>query len=490
MEAAFAFVLRGKFSQRKGRKMKRVTFTDVTLRDSFKGGESVYTFKERVEIAKVLDKLYVDRICLSPIENVTADTMIVRTMAAVVKNSVLSIPVGFTSESVEMAWNAVSVARKPELFVCVPTSAVQMEYVCHKKAPKVMEMISELVSSAKAKCDRVNFAAVDATRSDIPTLAEAIRVAAENGACEITLCDNAGTLLPDEMAKFVREVKAAAPVIEEKNIPVCVQCSNALCVGAASAVAALREDGVDGVCVTVGGDSAPSLTDMAQIIRIKGDDIGVAFGIKTTELQRSLRQLGLVEKISGGDRQSESNSGSADFVLDKNDDMTAVAKATKKLGYDLSDEDASKVYESFCAVAEQKTVDARELDAIIASVALQVPPTYRLVSYVINSGSHISSTANIQVEKEGQMISEVCAGFGPIDAAFLAIDAVVGTRYELDDFQIQSVTEGKEAMGSALVRLRANGKLYSGTGISTDIIGASIRAYVNAINKVAYEEKI
>lgn len=471
--------------------MKKVVFTDVTLRDSFKGGESVYTFKERVEIAKVLDKLHVDRICLSSIENVTADTMIVRTMAAVVKNSVLSMPVGFTAESVDLAWNAVSVAKYPELLVAVPTSAVQMEYICHKKAPKVMEMIEELVVAAKAKCERVNFAAVDATRSDMPTLAAALETAINSGASEITLCDSAGTFLPDEMAAFVADVKAAVPEIAERKIAVSVQCSNALSVGAASAVASLKDESVCGVCVTVGGgESAPSLSDMAQIMRIKGDDCGFGCGIKTTELQRSLRQLGLVEKISGGDRQNVTVDGASDLVLDKNDDITVVAKAVKKLGYDLSDEDISKVYESFCTVAEQKTVDARELDAIIASVALQVPPTYRLVSYVINSGSHISSTANIQVEKDGEMISEVSAGFGPIDAAFLAVDAIVGTRYELDDFQIQSVTEGKEAMGSALVRLRANGKLYSGTGISTDIIGASIRAYVNAINKIAYEQKI
>ncbi|MBE6693567.1 MAG: hypothetical protein E7589_02230 [Ruminococcaceae bacterium] len=471
--------------------MKKVIFTDVTLRDSFKGGECVYTFKERVEIAKVLDKLHVDRICLSPIENVTADTMIVRTMAAVVKNSVLSMPVGFTAESVDLAWNAVSVAKKPELLVAVPTSAVQMEYICHRKAPKVMEMISELVGAARVKCERVNFAAVDATRSDMPILAEAIKTAVDNGATEVTLCDSAGIFLPDEMANFIADVMAAAPVIAEKGIAVSVQCSNALSVGAACAVAAVKNEAVCGVCVSVGGgDSAPALSEMAQIMRIKGDDCGFSCGIKTTELQRSLRQLGLVEKIAGGAAQAESADSTESFVLDKNDDIATVAKAIKKLGYDLSDEDVSKVYESFCTVAKQKTVDARELDAIIASVALQVPPTYRLISYVINSGSHISSTANIQVEKDGEMISEVCAGFGPIDAAFLAVDAVVGTRYELDDFQIQSVTEGKEAMGSALVRLRAGGKLYSGTGISTDIIGASIRAYVNAINKIAYEEKV
>jgi 2-isopropylmalate synthase len=107
---------------------------------------------------------------------------------------------------------------------------------------------------------------------------------------------------------------------------------------------------------------------------------------------------------------------------------------------------------------------------------------------VINSGSHIAATAHIRMEKNGVAVSGVCAGSGAIDAAFLAIDQIIGYHYELDDFQIQSVTEGKEAMGSALVRLRAGGKLYSGSGISTDIIGASIRAYLNAINKIVYEE--
>ena len=139
-------------------------------------------------------------------------------------------------------------------------------------------------------------------------------------------------------------------------------------------------------------------------------------------------------------------------------------------------------------VAEKKTVGSKELEAIVASTALQIPSTYQLVSYVINNGNIISSSAQITLDKAGALMQGVCIGDGPIDAAFLAIDQIIGRHYELDDFQIQSVTEGKEAMGSALVKLRANGKLYSGNGISTDIIGASIRAYLNAVNKIVYEE--
>ena len=129
-----------------------------------------------------------------------------------------------------------------------------------------------------------------------------------------------------------------------------------------------------------------------------------------------------------------------------------------------------------------------ELDAIVASAALQVPPTFILKSYVINSGNVITATANIQLEKNGVLNEGISVGDGPIDAAFRAIEQIIGHHYELDDFQIKSVTEGREAMGSALVKLRSNGKLYSGNGLSTDIIGASIRAYVAALNKIAYEE--
>jgi 2-isopropylmalate synthase len=111
-----------------------------------------------------------------------------------------------------------------------------------------------------------------------------------------------------------------------------------------------------------------------------------------------------------------------------------------------------------------------------------------LVGYLTTSGNTTSSSAHIQLEKNGKRLEGITIGDGPIDAAFMAIEQIIGHHYELDDFQIQSVTQGHEAMGNALVRLRSGGKLYSGSGISTDIIGASIRAYLNALNKIVYEE--
>jgi len=170
--------------------------------------------------------------------------------------------------------------------------------------------------------------------------------------------------------------------------------------------------------------------------------------------------------------------------------MSAVLNVVMQLGYDLSEEDGAKVYEAFQRIAAKKEkVGSRELDAIVASAAMQVPPTYRLDSYVINSGNTISATCHLKLLKNGLPIEGISLGDGPIDASFLAIEQITGHHYELDDFQIQAVTEGREAMGQTIVRLRSGGKLYSGRGISTDIIGASLHAYINALNKIVYEEE-
>ena len=165
-------------------------------------------------------------------------------------------------------------------------------------------------------------------------------------------------------------------------------------------------------------------------------------------------------------------------------------KAVSRLGYDLSEEDGAKVYEAFLAIARKKEkVGAKELDAIVASAAMQVPPAYVLSSYVVTSGNTISATAHLKLHRQDKVLEGVSIGDGPIDAAFLAIEQITGKHYELDDFQIQAVTEGREAMGQTVVKLRDRGKVYSGRGISTDIVGASIQAYLSALNKIVYEEE-
>ncbi len=458
----------------------KIKIADRTL---CKEGNS-FSFKEKIEIARQLEKLYVDVVELPQIENIKTDTLLVRTIASFVKNGVLSVNAGITIEGINNAADALKTAQKARIRIEIPVSTVGMEYTCHKKAPKMLEMVNELVSAAKEKCSEVELYAIDATRAEQDVLQNFIDTAVNAGATHIAVCDTAAEMMPDCFGKFVEGMVAMIDGRAELS----VQCENKNGLAAANAVMAVRS-GANGVKTDTNGEGI-SLETFSGIIKNCGNSYDLSTDIKYTELNRIVKQI---EWISGSGKNEKTalTVGEAEengIMLDGNDDKDAVMTAVLKLGYDLSEEDSSKVYEEFLRVAAKKKVGAKELDAIIASVALQVPPTYKLISYVINNGNIISSSAQITLEKEGENIQGICIGDGPVGAAFLAIEQIIGHHYELDDFQIQSVTEGKEAMGSALVKLRQNGKLYSGKGISTDILGASIRAYLSAVNKIVYEE--
>ncbi len=446
---------------------------------------STFSFKEKIEISRQFEKLGVDAIELPEIENVKTDTLLIKTIASFVKNSIISVATGMTAEGVENAAQALQTAKKPRIRIELPVSTVGMEYTCHKKAPKMLEIVKELVALAKQKCADVEFCAIDAARAEKEELRAFIIAAAESGATSITVCDSAAEMMPDSFKEFINEIK---DMLEGKDVNIGVMCDNKNGLAAANAVTAVT-NGANTVKTDVTGELVP-LETFAGIIKNCGNSYDLASSVKYTELNRIVKQ---VNWIIGNAKNEKSAVTVAEvdesgIKLDKNDEQSAVITAVMKLGYDLSEEDAGKVYEEFLRVAEKKNVGAKELDAIVASVALQVPPTYKLINYVINNGNIISASAQITLEREGKQIQGICIGDGPIDAAFLAIEQIIGHHYELDDFQIQSVTEGKEAMGSALVKLRSGGKLYSGNGISTDIMGASIRAYLGAVNKIVYEE--
>lgn len=469
--------------------MRTIKITDMTLRQCANSAEISLSFKEKLEIAKYLDKMRVDIIETAPLINTKTDALFMRTISTTLENCSISIPVGYTAEDVDAAWACVSKAKKPRLQVIVPLSTVQMEYICRKKPAAVLEMIKELVSRCRGYCSDIDFTADDATRSEPDFLRQAISIAIENGASTVTISDAAGTMLPDEFGSFIQDLKRDIPALA--NVSIAANCMNDLNMSTACAVTAVMS-GADEIKAVVSGDSVTTVSAIARVIKLRGDDSGIRCGVNTMEMQRLSKQIEWLTRThkngeSPFDTGVQISSGN-EFSLNIYDDIEAVRKASLNLGYELSDDDLAKVFESFKGVADKKEVSARELEVIIASVALQVPPTYRLVSYVINSGSVLSATSNIVLEKDGRELRGLCAGDGPIDASFLSIEQIIGTHYELDDFQIQAVTEGREAMGSAVVKLRSGGKLYSGRGISTDIIGASIHAYINALNKIVYEE--
>ena len=467
--------------------MKKITIADATLRECARKGDIALSFKEKIEIAKLLDKLGIDVIEAAPVTDEKIDTLVLRTISPLLKNSILSCPVGITAEEADRAMKSIAGANKPRLLVSLPVSAVQMEYFYHKKPAQMLELIASLTAHCASICSDVEFSAVDATRADKAYLFDAVKTAIDNGAKTVTVCDTAGALLPSEFAALIEEMYEAVP--EAKNVTVSAECSNALDMANACVFSCIGA-GATQIKTCIGSEALPNLEHVMKALQVKGHTLDVSYSVNAMAINHSANQILRMtsENHSGSSLSGASSSAASTVLLDDTADITKVSKAIVSLGYELSEDDTAKVFEAFKNVSAKKQVGAKELDAIIATVAHQVPPTYRVQSYVINSGNLISSTANIVLEKGNRTLKAVGMGDGPIDASLRTIEQIIGHHYELDDFQIQSVTEGREAMGEALVKLRSNGKLYSGKGISTDIIGASIIAYVNALNKIVYEE--
>lgn len=467
--------------------MEKVRISDITMKQS--GKDFSLSFKEKIEIPKLLDRLGVSVIELEGIKQAKIDSLRIKSVASTVKNSIVAVPVELEKESVELTWKALKEARYPRLQVLASVSPVQMEYLFHKKPAAMMQSIIDTITACHEKTDDVEFIAADATRSDETFLYDAITAAIEAGAKTITVCDATGAMLPDECGVFLDKLYENVP--ELKYVTLGISCSNNLAMADACAIAALKH-GVREIKAAAYQIDKVSLPNVARLLATKGDSFGVFSNVHTTEMNRIIRQITWMCQTNRS-KNSPFDNGVQDYaeesVLSSHDDMTTVLKAVEKLGYDLSEEDGANVWEAFQKIAARKEqISSKELDTIVASSAMQVPATYILDSYNITASNITSSMAHMKMKKHDQMLEGIAIGDGPVDAAFLALENILGCHYELDDFQVRSVTEGREAMGETIVKLRSNGKLYSGRGTSTDIVGSSIMAYVSAVNKIVYEE--
>ncbi len=468
--------------------MKQIKISDITMKNTADGFS--LSFREKIELAKLLDSLGTSVIELEGVGESRTDALRVKSIASAVKNSTLAVPVALNGENIETVWNALKNAKHPRLQVFAPVSSVQMEYLYHKKPEAVINDIKESISACKNLCSDVEFVAEDATRSDGAFLSSVITTAVKAGATTITVCDSAGTMLPNEFADFIENLINTTPALKEVDLG--VNLNDEIFLADACAIAAV-EKGATEIKAAAYRQGSASLANVTKILNTRTATMGVTTGISVAQLGRSIQQITLMcqtERKKTSPFDSGVRSDDEGVYLTVHDDADSVLKAVADLGYDLSEEDAPKVVEEFRRIAAKKEqLSIRELDAIVASAAMQVPPTYQLETFVINSGNTISSTAHMKLKKNGQILEGVCIGDGPIDAAFLAIESITGRHYELDDFQLKAVTEGREAMGQTIVRLRSGGKLYSGRGISTDIVCAGINAYLSALNKIVYEEE-
>ena len=465
--------------------MRKVVVCDSSLKTIGLNGTNLLSFKEKLEIIKRLSELNVDVIEVSPVKNDKADEVLIKTVCNSSVKPVISCVAGDTAEEIEKNFALISGAKRKRLNVVMPVSPVQMEYLVSKKPALVLEQLKAMTLKAASLNSDVEVSLIDATRAESEFLYTAIKTAIECGAKTVSLIDVAGTMLPEEFSAFIKDVFANVPELSGVNLT--VGASDALSMGVANAVAALYA-GANGVKVSsLGSETLPFIEKFSATM----ENIGLRYGLDTnlnkTALKRIVGSIKEIASVKSEKRQESALSEKAE-TLSKDLTQSALAKIIKKRGYELSPEDVKKVYGEFIRLSEKKDVNTKELDAIIAANALQVPETYSLVSFSVSASNVLPATASITLIKDGTSVSGLSYGNGPVDAAFLAIEAITKRHMELDDFDLSAITEGKEAMGQAIVKLRYNGVIYSGRGISTDIIGASIRAYLGAINKIVYEE--
>ena len=468
--------------------MNAIRISDGTMKQT--GRDLSLSFKEKIELAKLLDKLDVSVIELEGIRSTKIDSLRIKSIASAVSSSILAVPVQLNQSSVEETWNALRFAKHPRLQVCASVSSVQMEYLYHKKADAMLTAVCDTISACTSLCPDVEFIADDATRSDPAFLAQILAAAIAKGARTVTVCDTAGTMMPEEFTGFLKGLYESVPALSEVCLG--VSCSNELSMADACVIAAACQ-GAGEIKTAAYPINTASLSNVSRIIKTRGSSFGADCSVRVTQLNRIVNQIAWMCQ-TGRSKNSPFDNGvqeeSEGIYLTAHDDLSGVLKAVERLGYDLAEDDGLKVFKAFQTIAAKKEkVSAKELDAIVASAAMQVPATYHLDTYVITAGNTISATAHLKLSKSEGTLEGISIGDGPIDAAFLAIESITGRHYELDDFQIQAVTEGREAMGQAVVKLRSGGKLYSGKGISTDIVGASIHAYISALNKIVYEEE-
>ena len=475
--------------------MTKVKIADISLRESEQDHATRLSFKEKLETAKLLEKLQVDVIETGPVGDSPADAAFIRSLASTLESSVLSVPVSLDKKNVSTTWDALVKSKRPRLNLIMPVSIVQMEYQHQMKAEKVLPLIGEVLAYCVTLCTDVEFTAMDSVRSEPEFLSKVLKTAIGAGTKTITLCDSVGELLPAELSEFISSVYTSVPelrnAVSNGDITLSLHCKDSL--GLASAVVLNGvKDGVSLVKVSSGaGFGTLSLEQFLNVIKIRGEALGISCHINTTALQRTCAQLAALTGTGGASRvtsdatESETN----DTELPEDSDIDTLRTHIKSLGYDVSEDDLERVYTQFKDISRSKKVVSRDVEALIAETAGQAAPTYQLKNYVINSGSAIAATAYLEFAKDGIINKALSAGDGPIDAAFRAAEQIFGTHYELEEFQIHAVTGGREATGDALVKIRHGGKLYSGRGVSTDIVGASIRAYISAVNKIVYEER-
>lgn len=496
--------------------MNKIYFFDTTLRDGEQSPGISLNVTEKLKVAEQLARMGIDVIEAGFPVTSPGDFEAVKAIAENIEGPVIAALSRVVLNDIDVAWQAIKDAEKPRIHTFVMASDVQLKNQLNKTREEALEMAVEAVKRAKSYCEDVEFSPMDATRADFNFLCEITRAAIENGATVINIPDTVGYALPDEFGKFISDIVKAVPEI--KDVVLSVHCHNDLGMATANAVAAI-ENGANQVEGTINGIGEragnTALEELAMIIDTRRKTLDKETNINLEEITKTSRLVSNLtgysiqrnKAIVGANAFAHSSGIHQDgvikerttyeiinpqkiglteslIILGKTSGRHAFKNKLKDMGYDLDENEFERAFADFKELADKKEqISDEDLEAIMAEQARTSEEIYKLVKWNIKSGTDQKPLSCVVLSKSGEEIEIEDTGDGPVDAVCNAISKLTQTEAKLLSYNVNSITGGLDAQGDVTINLEIGGKSVLGRGVSTDIIEASAKAYLNAINK-------
>jgi 2-isopropylmalate synthase len=477
--------------------------------------------REKIEVAKRLEKLGVDIIEAGFPASSPGDLEAVKTIAGIVRNCTVAGLCRCLEKDIDAAREALEKAADARIHVFLATSPIHMEYKLKMSEEQVLEQAAAMVKYAKKFCNDVEFSAEDAFRSDPDFVCRVFAAAIEAGALTVNFPDTVGYAMPAEFGERIRYVKEHTPGMERAALS--VHCHNDLGLAVANSIAAVLGSADQVECTINGiGERAgnASLEELVMGLRVRRDYFSADTKIDSTQIYAASR---LVAQVTGvkvqpnkavvGDNAFAHEAGihqhgvlakretyeimtprsigipQARMVLGKHSGRHAFEERLKDLGLGLDEEMFEKVFIEFKDLADKKkSVSDRDIEALVMDTAVSVPETWKLDHWAVNTGSALGASGVIRLQhKDGKHEKLVSMGDGPIDSIFKAINRIIGREPELELYEIGAITGGSSSQGETMVKISLGGRRWNGRGVSTDIVESSIKAYLAAINDIEWD---
>ena len=503
--------------------MDRVIIFDTTLRDGEQAAGGTLNVQEKLEIARRLEKLGVDVIEASfPISSL-GDFEAVKLIAKEVRTPIICALARAHPDDIDRAWEAVKEAKHPRIHVFLSASDIHLVYQLKKNRDEILQMSRNMVAKAKQYTDDVEFSPMDASRTEPEYLYQILKAVIDAGATTVNIPDTVGYAIPDEFGKLLEGIFQNVPNITRAIVS--VHCHNDLGLAVANSLESVKRGARQVECTINGiGERAgnASLEEIVMAIKTRNDFFNLTTNINTRQIYRTSR---LVSELTGfpvqpnkaivGANAFRHEAGihqdgvikmpityeiidprtvgvpSSSLVLGKLSGRHAFKERLAELAYSLNEEGFNRAFSAFKELADKKKeITDRDIESLIAEELRTVSEVYHLDRVQVSCGDRGIPTAAVRlITPDGQVLADAALGTGPVDAVYEAINRIVGVPNVLTEFSVKSTTEGIDAIGEVLIRIESEGITYTGRGADTDIIVASAKAYMNALNRLLAANK-